>query len=380
MSAVARRTATLRVAPPTRRPWTVWFCLVFPSAFVVHKYLGVAGLFAYAAAVAAVLAVLPGLAWHPSERAVWRLAAATFLALIVVFALVYPAVNRHDAGAGSDDDDALDIGAAALLQGRSPYEERTYLGNVLHHLPGSFVLAAPFVLLSSSAWQNLLWLPLFFAAATVQARDPRRGLSLLWLMLGLSPVVWQQVVTGSGHLANSLSVLLGLWWLIRTRHRDVAAVAWGVTLASRANFLLLLPLAFAWLRQHRGRTAALRATALTVATCAALTVPFYWHDPGNFGPLDAADRLTRFDALLPHLGTLLMCLTALLALVLACRQMDVVGVRLYGGAAIVLGFPVVAGLVVSSLWAHGWELSYAQYGTFFAPFGLYARHVAARDG
>ena len=78
------------------------------------------------------------------------------------------------------------------------------------------------------------------------------------------------------------------------KSRDVAAIAWGVTLASRANFLLLVPLAFGYLRQHAGWRAAIRAMSLTCATAACLTVPFWLHDRGDFGPLEAASRLLVF--------------------------------------------------------------------------------------
>lgn len=351
---------------------TVWFCLVFPSLSVVHKYLHWWGLVAYALVAAVVTVLLTRLTWRPSERLLQLLAVATFLVLIVVLVVAYPIVNTHEPGKGSDDDDALNLGVAALLQGRSPYAERTYLGNVLHHFAGAFILAAPFALLSSSAWQNIFWLFLFFLAARVHAGDTRRALLLLWLLLGLSPVVLQQIVTGTGHFANALYVLQGLWWLTRTRHTDVAAVAWGVALASRANFLFLLPLAFAWLRQHRGWRAALQASALTVLTCAVLTLPFYWLDPTNFGPLEAVDRLTRFNHLIPHASDFLMGMMAVLAVTLSYRRMDANGCRLFGSAAIVQGFPVVTGLLLSSAQQHSPDLAYASYGTFFAPFALFA--------
>jgi uncharacterized membrane protein len=77
-------------------------------------------------------------------------------------------------------------------------------------------------------------------------------------------------------------------WLTRTRRPLVAAGVWGIALASRANFIVLLPLAFGWLRARHGARAALEAMTMTSATILVLVVPFYLHDPAHFGPADAA--------------------------------------------------------------------------------------------
>jgi hypothetical protein len=118
-------------------------------------------------------------------------------------------------------------GAMALLAGRFPYAHTTYLGNVLHHLPGAFILATPFVALGTSALQSLFCLPVFFVVISEES-DSRTALSLAWLIFALSPVVMYEVVTGTGYASNTIYVLLGLWWLVRTEHRAVAAIVWGV--------------------------------------------------------------------------------------------------------------------------------------------------------
>ena len=105
------------------------------------------------------------------------------------------------------------------------------------------------MVLGTSALQNLFWLPPFFVVIREES-DGRTALSLAWLIFALSPVVMYEVVTGTGYVSNTIYVLLGLWWLVRTEHRAVAAIAWGVTLSSRANFILLLPLAFAVIRRQ----------------------------------------------------------------------------------------------------------------------------------
>jgi hypothetical protein len=347
----------------------LWFALVFPSSFVVDKYLGRACAIAYPIIIALILTRKPQLSGRLSNRNLLWLALLTMSAVVIVFLAIYPVVNTHLPGAGSDDDDALNLGAMALLTGRSPYLRVTYLGNVLHHLPGAFVLASPFVLLGTSALQNLFWLPAFFLAIREEANS-RMALQLAWLALVLSPAVMYEVVTGTGYVSNTIYVLLGLWWLVRTKHRDAAAIAWGVTLASRANFLFLVPLAFGFLRQHTGPRAALRAMVLATATTASLAVPFYLHDRGQFGPLEAANRLLSFDQLVPHLGVALIVMMAVLAAALSFTRMD--AAALFRNSALVQAFPVVAGVVLLTVQEGQLNLRYARYGSFFAWFTMMA--------
>jgi hypothetical protein len=352
----------------------LWLTLVFPSSFVVNKYLGWELTIAYAIVVALAVAFLPRLPERLSNRNLAWLALMTQGLVVVAFLVIYPVANTHAPGTGSDDDEALNLGALALLTGRFPYSQTTYLGNALHHFPGAFVLAAPFVLLGTSALQNLFWLPLFFLAVREET-DSRTALQLAWLVLGLSPGVMHDVVTGTGYVSNTIYVLLGLWWLVRTKHRDAAAITWGVTLASRANFLLLVPLAFGYLRQIAGWRTALRAMALTCATAACLIMPFYLHDRRNFGPLEGANRLLIFNGLLPHLGLAIIILAVVLAFVLSFTQMD--AWALFRNCALVQGWPVVAGVVLSVVQDRQLNLWYTRYGSFFAWFSLMAWVMAS---
>jgi hypothetical protein len=347
----------------------LWLVLVLPSSFVVHKYLGWEGTIVYSIGVAASLALGRHVFTRLSTRTLARLVLLTSVLVAVAFFVVYPIANTHAAGAGSDDDDALNLGAMALLGGRFPYAHTTYLGNVLHHLPGAFIIATPFVALGTSALQNLWWLPLFFLAVKEEA-DGRTALELALVVVALSPEVVYEVVTGTGYLANAISVLLGLWWLVRTTHRDAAAIAWGLTLASRANFLFLVPLAGGYLYQRAGWRTAARAVALTCGTAAALTVPFYFHDPQNFGPLEGANRLLVFNQLLPHLGMALIGLMAVLAVGLSFMPMD--RAALFRNCAVVQAFPVIAGVVLASVRDRQVNLWYTRYGAFFAWFALMA--------
>jgi hypothetical protein len=213
---------------------------------------------------------------------------------------------------------------------------------------------------------------MFFLAVSQEA-DGDTALLLAWLVLVLSPGVMHEVVTGTGYVSNTIYVLLGLWWLVRTTHRDVAAITWGLTLASRANFLFLVPLAFGYLRQHHGWRAALRATTLTCVTAVCLTLPFYLHDRRNFGPLEGVNRLLVFNNLLPHLGVVLIAFMAALAFVLSLSRMD--AAALFRSCALVQAFPVVAGVVLATIQDRHLNLWYARYGPFFAWFTLMALAV-----
>lgn len=351
----------------------LWLALVVPSCFVVHKYLGGGPTIAYAIVVALIVAVKPRPPERLSNRNLLWLALLTSFLVVVAFVAIYPLANTHAPRAGSDDDDALNLGAKALLTGHFPYSRTTYLGNVLHHLPGAFVLASPFVLLGASALQNLFWLALFFLVVREETNS-RTALRLAWLILVLSPGVMHEVVTGTGYVSNAIYVVLGVWWLVRTEHRNVAAIIWGVTLASRANFIFLVPMAFGFLRQGAGLRTALRATALTCATTACLTVPFYLHDPGNFGPLEGASRLLVFNQLLPHLGEALIVLMCALAVALSFTSMD--AAALFRNCALVQAFPVVAGVVLATVRERQIDLWYTRYGPFFAWFAFMALATA----
>jgi hypothetical protein len=345
----------------------LWLALVFPSSFVVHKYLGWGGTTAYAIVAALVVVLRPRLFERLLNRRLMYLVFWTSFLVVIAFFVIYPIANTHVPGAGSDDDDALNLGAMAMLTGRSPYSQTTYLGNVLHHLPGAFVLAAPFVLLGTSALQNFFWLPLFFLAVRKEANS-RTALQLAWLVLMLSPGVTHEILTGTGYVSNAIYVLLGLWWLVRTKYQNVAAIAWGLTLASRANFLFLVPILFGYLQQRDGVRTALQVTTLTCLTTAGLTMPFYLHDRANFGPLEAANRLLVFNELLPHLGVALLVLMGALAFALSFLDMD--ETALFRNCALVQAFPVVAAVVLATVQTRQLNLWYARYGPFFAWFAL----------
>ena len=362
--------------------------LFLPSTAIVQRHLGLAGVAAYLLVASALLLLLVrhrhALAKRASRltgRQVLWLATLTFLLVLAAFLIVYPIADSGVVGGGSDNDDALDGAATELLHGRHPYYARNYRGNATPQLPGAVILAAPFVLLGYSAYQNIFWLLAFFVAMKHHFRDSRLALLLVWAIFALSPVVLYEILVGSDRMANSLYVLLAVLWMVRAISSPglprwqvvVPAIFMGVTLSSRANFLLLLPLVFSAMVRAAGWKRAGTYAAITGATFLAVTLPFYLYDPSAFSPLDTSAKLGQFEPVLPLAGLLVPLATLILALILAVlqpesRDQD----ALLRNCAIVLAFPVLCGIVLRSVKVGGVGLSFAAYGTFLLFFGAVA--------
>ena len=345
----------------------LWLGLLLPSVSILQKFFGSIGIGIYCLGAAFGIWV-SRLALRISERSALCLSIAVFVALGLFFVVVYPAVNVQVPGLGGDDDDAMNIGALELIHGHFPYYVRTYLGNEIHHLPGALLLAAPFVILGTSGLQNLAWLIMFFFVLCRQLG--RASVALRWFLLFLfSPIVLQQVATGVGHVTNAIYVMLGLWWLVTAERKILPALAWGVTLASRANFLLLIPLAFGWLNSRYGWRCSANWLLWTCFSCAVLTVPFYFHDPSNFSPLQAVDRLSQFDDVIPHAGWAIAILMLSASIVLAGTPMRTAS-NLWRNCALVQAVPVIIGSLL------GRDLGFLAYGTFFLCFVIFTAATA----
>ena len=351
--------------------------LVLSSAFQVLKYFGAWGLGAYALAVLLLVRapyrrVMDRLRAFPVPPG-W-LAAATVLGAALLFAVIYPIADSGAVGGGSDRDDALNAGAAALLDGRYPYRELTYLGNPLSPLPGALLLATPFVAIGNAAYQTFFWLPVFMLVTGRATGSLRSGVLLSWTVLILSPANMIGIVTGDDLLANGIYVFVFTILLIRAAARRrwpaaLLAVLLGLALASRLNYVLLLPLLFAHLRQHAGTGAAVRLGGIAGAAAAAVTVPFYLHAPEAFPPLHVS---RYFSSPIPHSAVIVPLLAGLLTVVLARRPMDPDGVALCGRFAFV-GFLLVLALhVMGSAAAGALVVSALDYGRLFLVFGAFA--------
>ncbi len=356
--------------------------LVGPSLGHVQKYTGTWGVFLYVLGVFAFWALVPRLIRHVDARVVperwaWGLALGTGIALLLLFFVLYPLADSGIVGGGSDRDDALNLGAREIVQGRCPYHVTTYLGNPLSPLPGGMLLALPFVMLGNSAYQNFFWLGVFFLLAQRLLRDVRQALLLLWSLLVFSPVLLQQIVTGGDLPAQSIAVLTFLWLLLRAprRWKPVAALLLGLGGAWRAHVLFLAPLVFAFLRQQVGGRAALGLVGIAGGVAAGVTLPFALHAPHGFAPFFMQNKLARFEAIVPHADLFVSLATMGWACVLARSRACADVIALLRCSVIVLALPIVCGLILASLQAGKLDLHLAEYGVSFLFFGALANWV-----
>ena len=348
--------------------------LFFASSGTVQQYLGLAGVALYllGLAVAVPLALRVLLPWfeaHTDQKRAAVLAAATFVLLVVAFAIVYPHVNVHTAGAGSDRDDAANIGTRHLFHLQYPYATPTYLGNMISQLPGAFILDAPFVALGSSAYQNVVWLIVLFLLLRRGTKDTGRALFLAWLVLALSPVVLREYLNGGDVIANTAAVLtfmLGVLELPTRPRRIVAAVALGLAFAWRPNLWYWLPLLAAATVRRRGWQAASGYTSIAVGVCAAVTLPFYLTHVHDFAPLLTAQKVRRYDSVLPGSSLVALGTTGLLVIALVVGALHGRG-TLTADCAVVqvflLGFVVVLASVAAG--KPDFSTLVLAYGLFF---------------
>ena len=363
-------------------------CLILPSCYVVQKYFGNLGLAFYLIAAPAFLWIsyrfLSGLFLSRlSERQALYLTVATFVALGVIFAYVYPKANTHivgrGVGHGSDADDALNLSVHELLNGRYPFYVETYLHNPIGVLPGAVLLVLPFVLLGGSASQNLFWLAAFFFSLSRTISSWRLSLMLLWTLLIFSPVVMHQLVTGADDAANSIYVLLFMLLVVRWgSEREAAvwkkvlpAVLLGIGLSSRANFVLVLPQLFSELTRRANWQVAAKYLAIVCAAFFAVTLPFWLYDPERFSPLYT--QTNKVPALLlPHARFVIPVLGSCIALALAVQSLRRRRATWLRDCAIIQAFLVFCVVTLSIAQRGTFSLIPIGYGVFFLFFGVYA--------
>ncbi len=372
---------------------TIWLqvglasSVVGSSIWTFQKYLGNVGLIC--CLLIGFSLVLFGYRYLPlrflatlQERHVMWLTAATFAVLIGIFAVVYPLADAGVVGGGTDRDEALNIAVTEMLHGRYPYYQRTYLNAPISPLPGAILLAMPFVVLGNSAYQNIFWLFCFVLGMRWYLKSGLWALLLLWVILALSPIVWNEFVTGGDLLANNIYMLLfvlgmlnavfalsngGKWWVAVG-----ASVLFGIGLSSRSNFFLLMPLVFSSLVQHAGVKKAFFYTAISCGVCVAITVPFYLYDPAGFSPLTTFGKVKWFDSFIPFAGVLVSGISVLLTLGLSLQRMDSSHRVLLRNIAFVQAFPAL--FVVVAIWvvSRGTINQLGWYGLNFLFFGAVA--------
>lgn len=342
--------------------------LAFPSAGFVQKYTGLAGVAAYVAMVAAIIMLCAkfGSRYAALMKRHFRLLGGLFLTgCAILFAIVYPIENGKGFGRSSDRDDGLNRAVSRVMEGMTPYYQSDAHAGPLSVLPGSVILAAPFVALGNSGYQNLFWIAAFLVAARRTFKNPGLALCLVAVPFAISPAALYEYISGGDLLANGIFVTV--FFLIALESWPAApatpkASAWpacfllGIGLASRPNFPLLLPLFGAVLWRRVGLPRAIAATGLVAVVTGAVTIPFYLNDPAGFTPLMAKQKLAIVDQALPWAGNAIIGVTAMagiLGAVVLLRQPEPgLNRAFFRWCALVTMCPMVCAVALFSL-IHG---------------------------
>lgn len=207
-----------------------------------------------------------------------------FLVLGATFVVLYPISLKHTLNVGSDREDALRIELSAIRNHQYPYGARTFLGNPPTPLPGAMLLAAAFFTLGHIAWQNFLWLALFFFFTILFFRYRATAFFFLAVFLLFALGNLSDFTSGSDYLTNFFYLAIAIAVFIRSLARSFcasipAALFLGVTLSSRTIYAVVLIslLALTLQRTSRLRTAVLFVTVLIAA--AAVTLPLFAPHP-----------------------------------------------------------------------------------------------------
>nr|WP_143548184.1 hypothetical protein [Rhodopirellula sp. SM50] len=329
--------------------------------------------------------------WHRRRIVAWfsGLAASTvgvgfiasFLLIVAAFAVLYPIANaRNHLGGGSDQDEANNLAAAALLRGDYPYYPLTYLDNPLSSMPGSIVLAVPFYLIGNAAYQNLFWLAALCAVAAW--RFANGGLALLQLccLLGLCPVVWHSLVTGNDLFANTLYVLVALQCFVAAipdanagvTPKVLAAVFLGVAMASRTNFLLLLPMTAVFVGVRAGWSRMLVYAVIAALVFFSLNVPFWLYDPEHFGPTAKQNVFQYVEGVVPNVQVVMPGISVAVALAMCVFAWRDAESTFWWKCAIIQAVPVVS-ITALHMWSVRWpSFLWIIYGQMALMLGSWA--------
>jgi len=320
-----------------------------PSFDTALKYFGVSGVLGYfligtLMILVADRFVMPVLQRLISERTANILAIFTFVLLGAVTIIVFPMVNTAQFGSGSDADDALVVAASQLVSGNYPYSLMTYLGNLISPMPGTVLLAIPFVIIGAIHLQNIFWLAIFFLAFRHFEKSSVSALGLVWAMLALSPTLLQNILTGADYASNSIYILIMMWIMMRTIpdpqslewKRIVPVIILGIGLSSRSTFMLVMPLFLSVLVQSSNWKTAIKYLSISAVAFLAVTLPFWVYDPAGFAPLTVqSDKLKFIESILPFAGILIPGSAGVLALALSFQNMKDDAARFFRNCAIV---------------------------------------------
>jgi hypothetical protein len=361
--------------------------LVFPSTGFVQKYTGTTGVAAYAVIATGLifLTLLASEAIAPCLNRHFRFLTGVAIAgLACGYVVLHPFEDDRGPGKSSDRDEGIEMAVHRLAGGMSPYYPSNRTAGPLSVLPGSMILAAPFVALGDSGYQNIFWLGALLCVAARRFKDGPRALWILVVPLALSPAAKYEFISGGDLLANGIFVALFLLFFLDSWScpstpewkRWLACVALGVGIASRANFLLLMPLVGAAVWRVCGFKQAVAAATVVTLTASAITLPFYFHDPAGFTPLLTKQKLAFLDHSIPWAGRMIMGATILAALcgalaLLRGRSGDIF-TAFFGWCTLVTITPMLMAVLIASVIAGAPDFGFMRdrFGLMYVFFAI----------
>lgn len=381
--------STTPVPRPARFKWveaTVLALLIaFTSCGVVQKYLGLPGVAAFCAGCVVVVLLFARFhgkipAWFSTHLRILRIAFLAFLA--ICFTIVYPIEDSRGVGKSSDRDQGLNLASSLLMAGEYPYYANDDFAGPLSVLPGSIVLATPFVAIGNSAFQNLFWIAAALLFLSWHFKNKLAGLILMGAYLALSPAAMHEFISGGDLLSNGIFVAIFSMLAVRTWGENssdwkwllLTAVLMGVGLASRPNFFFILPLFGAAIWSKAGLPRAILASGAVFVVIVAITLPFYLANSEGFTPLIARAKIAISG--MPWAGNLVIAgtllTTAICALILLLRPTANPQTAFARAAALVILAPMLLMVILQSI-ASGtpnFQFMSDRFGLMYVPFAL----------
>jgi hypothetical protein len=372
-----------------RRYGAYGLLVAFTSSGFVQKYAGIAGLAGYAAVVTAIFIALGRVQGGLSRLVLPHLRWVAPLFLVGLAAIhlgLHQVEDGRGTGRSSDRDEGLEIAVTRLFAGQNPYYPAHPQAGPLSVLPGAILLASPFVLLGWVGLQNIFWIGVFLWMLRGRANGRGSPLIILAVTLLVSPSAQYEIVSGGDMIANGAYVACFFMFACDTWNnpasprsgRILASVLLGTGLASRANFVLLLPLLTSVVWRLSGPRAAMMATLSVGASCLVWVAPFYFLDPAAFTPLKSRDKIMFDGSSLAWADEVILGLTCLTTAALAIRllrgpSMDVMR-RFHSSAAISTATPMVAMVALASFASHGpdFRIMHDRFGLMYLFFALAA--------
>lgn len=361
--------------------------IAFSSSGLVQKYFGLVGLLGY------LFVLIVGIVFFFrfqenflrlfSGKAV--LLGGAFLAILIgLFATLYPIENGRGIGKSSDRDQGLNIASGLLMKGDYPYYPKDDFAGPLSVLPGSIIFATPFVALGNSAYQNIFWLAILMLFCAWHLRDPLLGSVLTAACVFLSPSALHEFISGGDLLTNGIFVaVLSMWalggWMVKSPRPWVLAgstILLGCALASRPNFLFLLPVFCTLIWSRQGFPRAAFAGALVFGVTCLATLPFYFANPEGFTPLIARAKISIVGipwASQAVIGlTLFTSLSAAFTTLIRPSAKPLQSFAIWG--AVIILCPMIAMILLAG-WAAGnpdFGFMNDRFGVMYLPFLLIA--------